>query len=77
MPHGCFEQTSSTHYPNVLIYDALKRSGHLTPELEARARGLSPPATSGCSPSRCRAAASSGSGGRPPTRCSPPTACSS
>jgi len=39
MPHGCFEQTSSTHYPNVLIYDALKRSGHLTAELEARARG--------------------------------------
>ncbi|HYV44202.1 MAG TPA: MG2 domain-containing protein [Myxococcaceae bacterium] len=39
MPHGCFEQTSSTHYPNVLIYDALKRSGHLTAEMEERARG--------------------------------------
>lgn len=40
MPHGCFEQTSSTHYPNVLISEALKRSGHLTPEMEERTRAL-------------------------------------
>jgi hypothetical protein len=37
MPHGCFEQTSSATYPNVLIYDYLKRSGKLTPEFKARA----------------------------------------
>jgi uncharacterized protein YfaS (alpha-2-macroglobulin family) len=40
MPHGCFEQTSSSHYPNVLIYESLKRSGRLTPEIEQRARGF-------------------------------------
>jgi len=40
MPHGCFEQTSSTHYPNVLIYESLKRSGKLTPETEQRARAF-------------------------------------
>jgi len=40
MPHGCFEQTSSTHYPNVLIYDALKRSGHLTAQAEESAKAF-------------------------------------
>ncbi|HVE87296.1 MAG TPA: prenyltransferase/squalene oxidase repeat-containing protein, partial [Myxococcales bacterium] len=39
-PHGCFEQTSSTHYPNVLIYESLQRSGRLTPEVEKRAKGF-------------------------------------
>ena len=39
-PHGCFEQTSSTTYPNVLALDYLKRLGRLTPETEARARKL-------------------------------------
>jgi 5-hydroxyisourate hydrolase-like protein (transthyretin family) len=37
-PHGCFEQTSSTTYPNVLALDYLKRMGRLTPEIEIRAR---------------------------------------
>jgi hypothetical protein len=37
MPHGCFEQTSSATYPNVLIYDYLKRAGKLTPEFKQRA----------------------------------------
>ncbi len=37
-PHGCFEQTSSTTYPNVLVLDYLKRMGRLTPEIEIRAR---------------------------------------
>ena len=27
MPYGCFEQTSSTTYPNVLALDYLKRTG--------------------------------------------------
>jgi len=39
-PHGCFEQTSSATYPNVLIYDYLKRAGKLTPAFEKRARQL-------------------------------------
>jgi uncharacterized protein YfaS (alpha-2-macroglobulin family) len=38
MPHGCFEQTSSATYPNVLIYDYLKRAKKLTPKFEKRAR---------------------------------------
>ena len=37
MPHGCFEQTSSATYPNVLILDYLKRSNKLTPALKKRA----------------------------------------
>ena len=37
-PHGCFEQTSSTTYPNVLVLDYMKRTGRLTPEVEIKAR---------------------------------------
>lgn len=37
MPHGCFEQTSSATYPNVLIYDNLKRSGKLKPNFQQQA----------------------------------------
>lgn len=37
-PYGCFEQTSSTTYPNVLALDYLKRTGRLTPEIEIKAR---------------------------------------
>lgn len=37
-PYGCFEQTSSTTYPNVLVLDYLKRVSRLTPEIEVRAR---------------------------------------
>ncbi|SPE51099.1 membrane hypothetical protein [Verrucomicrobia bacterium] len=37
-PYGCFEQTSSTTYPNVLVLDYLKRMGRLTPEIEIKAR---------------------------------------
>jgi type II secretory pathway pseudopilin PulG/5-hydroxyisourate hydrolase-like protein (transthyretin family) len=37
-PYGCFEQTSSTTYPNVLVLDYLKRLGRLTPEIEIKAR---------------------------------------
>jgi 5-hydroxyisourate hydrolase-like protein (transthyretin family) len=39
-PYGCFEQTSSTTYPNILALDYLKRMGKLTPETEVRARKL-------------------------------------
>jgi uncharacterized protein YfaS (alpha-2-macroglobulin family) len=38
MPYGCFEQTSSTTYPNVLALDYLKRTGRSVPAIEAKAR---------------------------------------
>ena len=37
-PYGCFEQTSSTTYPNVLVLDYMKRMGRITPEIEIKAR---------------------------------------
>ena len=37
MPGGCFEQTSSSTYPNVLALDYMKRLKKLTPELRAKA----------------------------------------
>jgi type II secretory pathway pseudopilin PulG len=37
-PYGCFEQTSSTTYPNVLVLDYMKRTGRLRPEIEIKAR---------------------------------------
>ena len=39
-PNGCFEQTSTSNYPNVLILDYLKESDQAQPEVEARARDL-------------------------------------
>jgi hypothetical protein len=39
MPYGCFEQTSSSTYPNVLALDYMKRSKKLTPEVHAKAEG--------------------------------------
>ena len=39
MPFGCFEQTSSATYPNVLALDYMKRTGKLTPEVHAKAEG--------------------------------------
>ncbi len=38
MPNGCFEQTSSTTYPNVLALDYMKQTGSITPEIEMKAR---------------------------------------
>jgi alpha-2-macroglobulin-like protein len=40
MPYGCFEQTSSATYPNVLALDYMKRNKHLTPEVRAKAEGF-------------------------------------
>ncbi|MBI1375168.1 MAG: hypothetical protein GC159_20810 [Phycisphaera sp.] len=37
-PSGCFEQTSSTTYPNVLALRYLKRASRAMPAIEARAR---------------------------------------
>jgi hypothetical protein len=39
-PCGCFEQTSSSNYPNVLILSYLKESDQSRPEVEKRARQL-------------------------------------
>ena len=37
MPYGCFEQTSSTTYPNVLALDYLHTTGQETPEIRFKA----------------------------------------
>jgi len=40
MPFGCFEQTSSATYPNVLALDYMKSTKKLTPEVHAKAEGF-------------------------------------
>lgn len=37
MPSGCFEQTSATTYPNILVLDYLRRMEKITPEMEMTA----------------------------------------
>jgi uncharacterized protein YfaS (alpha-2-macroglobulin family) len=37
-PGGCFEQTSSTTYPNILALQYLRETGKSAPEVEAKAR---------------------------------------
>ncbi|MGC9468567.1 MAG: MG2 domain-containing protein [Anaerolineae bacterium] len=37
MPFGCFEQTSSTTYPNVLVLDYLKTMDQVSPEVQMKA----------------------------------------
>ncbi len=39
MPGGCFEQTSSSTYPNVLALDYMKRTKKAAPEVSAKAEG--------------------------------------
>jgi len=39
MPFGCFEQTSSVTYPNILVLDYLKTTGKVSPELQMKAEG--------------------------------------
>ena len=39
MPNGCFEQTSSTTYPNLLVLDYLKKTKKINPELQMKAEG--------------------------------------
>jgi len=36
MPFGCFEQTSSTTYPNILALDYMKRTKKITPEIQMK-----------------------------------------
>jgi uncharacterized protein YfaS (alpha-2-macroglobulin family) len=37
MPTGCFEQTTSATYPNVLVMDYLKKSKKISPEVQMKA----------------------------------------
>ena len=37
MPYGCFEQTSSTTYPNVLVLDYLTATQQAAPEVQLKA----------------------------------------
>jgi uncharacterized protein YfaS (alpha-2-macroglobulin family) len=37
MPFGCFEQTSSVTYPNVLVMDYMKSTNKVTPEVQMKA----------------------------------------
>ncbi|MBL8799518.1 MAG: hypothetical protein JNM56_36890 [Planctomycetia bacterium] len=37
MPHGCFEQTSSAAYPNILVVDYIKKTRMSNPQLLAKA----------------------------------------
>lgn len=37
MPFGCFEQTSSVTYPNVLVLDYMKKSKQITPAIQMKA----------------------------------------
>ncbi len=39
LPGGCFEQTTSSAWPNVLVTDYLGKTGAMNPELELKARG--------------------------------------
>ncbi|MBK8564610.1 MAG: hypothetical protein IPN76_15075 [Saprospiraceae bacterium] len=39
-PNGCFEQTSSTNYPNILVLNLLKTTGNSNPALESKANGF-------------------------------------
>ncbi|MEP0263664.1 TonB-dependent receptor plug domain-containing protein [Dokdonia sp.] len=36
-PYGCFEQTSSSTYPNIMVLKYLRESGKSNPEIEAKA----------------------------------------
>lgn len=38
-PHGCFEQTSSSTYPNIYVLKYLRESGKSNPEIEKKALG--------------------------------------
>lgn len=40
MPFGCFEQTSSTTYPNILIVQYMKATEQINPEIQMKAEGF-------------------------------------
>lgn len=39
-PYGCFEQTSSSNYPNIMVLDYMRKMQVNNPELEAKAKKL-------------------------------------
>ena len=39
-PYGCFEQTSSATYPNIVVLKYLKETDKNNPEIESRALNL-------------------------------------
>jgi hypothetical protein len=39
-PHGCFEQTSSSTYPNIMVLQYLNTAGQATPTLKTKAEGF-------------------------------------
>ncbi len=39
-PYGCFEQTTSSTWPNVLVLDYMRATSQLTPEIQMRAESL-------------------------------------
>ncbi|MGK0387979.1 MAG: hypothetical protein ACI94Y_000707 [Maribacter sp.] len=39
-PYGCFEQTSSSNYPNIMALQYMESKGDVKPEIEARAKAL-------------------------------------
>ena len=40
VPSGCFEQTTSTTWPNVLVTKYMKATGQITPEIQMKAESL-------------------------------------
>lgn len=40
VPYGCFEQASSTTWPNVLIVSYMNETGQITPEIQMKAESL-------------------------------------
>ncbi|MFZ2656095.1 MAG: MG2 domain-containing protein [Victivallales bacterium] len=40
MPYGCFEQTSSITYPNILALQYMKKTGQISPEIQMKALGM-------------------------------------
>lgn len=40
VPNGCFEQTTSTAWPNVLVTSYMQKTGQITPEIELEAESL-------------------------------------
>ena len=53
-PDGCFEQTSSTTYPNVLALDYLRRTKKSVPQVEASGPAIHPPRLSAAAEFRDR-----------------------
>ncbi len=74
MPFGCFEQTSSITYPNVMVLDYMRTTGNVSPELEMTAEEYINLGYQRLLAYEVEGGASSGSGIRPRTSCSPPTA---